>query len=161
MIAKVVRLLEQQREDLDRRIADLIESDDDWRNKRELMSGVPGVGATTASQLVADLPELGKLNRQQIAALVGVAPVNRDSGAMRGRRTIFGGRATVRAALYMAAFTAMRCNDVIRRFADRLRAAGKPFKVIVVACMRKLLTILNLMIRENQSWNPRPIRQSA
>ena len=88
MIAKVIRVLEQQREDLDRRIAELIESDDDWRNKRELLASVPGVGPTTASQLIADLPELGKLNRQQIAALVGVAPVNRDSGQFRGRRTI-------------------------------------------------------------------------
>ena len=161
MIARVIRVLEQQREDLDRRIAELIESDDDWRNKRDLLSSVPGVGQTTASQLIADLPELGKLNRQQIAALVGVAPVNRDSGQFRGRRTIFGGRATARCTLYMAAFTAVRCNPVIRRFAGRLRAAGKPFKVIVVAAMRKLLTILNLMIRENQSWNPQPVLQNA
>jgi transposase len=155
MINRILRALGQQREDLDRLIAQLVESDDDWRNKRELMSGVPGVGANTATQLIADLPELGKLNRQRIAALVGVAPMNRDSGAMRGRRTIFGGRAAVRSGLYMAAFTAMRFNAVIRRFADRLRAAGKPFKVIVVACMRKLLTILNVMIRENQPWNPK------
>jgi transposase len=161
MIARVIRVLEQQREDLDRRIAELIESDDDWRNKRELMSSVPGVGQTTASQLVADLPELGKLNRQQIAALVGVAPINRDSGRMRGRRTIFGGRAMVRCALYMAAFSAMRCNTVIRRFADRLRAAGKPFKVIVIACMRKLLTILNVMLKENRPWNPNLLLQNA
>jgi len=161
MIAKVIRLLEQQREDLDRRIAELIESDDDWRNKRDLMSSVPGVGDNTASQLIADLPELGKLNRQRIAALAGVAPVNRDSGTMRGRRMIFGGRATVRRALYMAAFSAMRCNDVIRGFAERLRAAGKAFKVIVVACMRKLLAILNVMIRENQPWTPRPALQNA
>jgi transposase len=161
MIAKVIRVLEQQREDLDRRIAELIESDDDWRKRRNLMSGVPGVGQTSASQLVADLPELGKLNRQQIAALVGVAPVNRDSGAMRGRRSIFGGRATVRCTLYMAAFSAMRCNAVIRRFAERLRAAGKPFKVVVVACMRKLLTILNLMIRENRPWQPQLALQNA
>ena len=153
MIAKVIRLLEQQREDLDRDIARLIESDDDWRNKRDLLSSVPGVGGTTASQLVADLPELGKLNRQQIAALVGVAPVNRDSGLMRGKRSIFGGRATVRCVLYMAAFNAMRFNPVIRRFAERLRAAGKPFKVVVVAAMRKLLTILNIMLKENRPWN--------
>jgi transposase len=155
MIAKVIRLLEQQREDLDRRIAELIESNDDWKKKRELMCSVPGVGQTTASQIVADLPELGKLNRQQIAALVGVAPINRDSGMMRGKRSIFGGRATVRCALYMAAFSAMKFNSVIRPFAERLRAAGKAFKVIVVACMRKLLTILNVMLRENQPWNPK------
>jgi transposase len=104
---------------------------------------------------------VGETHRQQIAALVGVAPINRDSGTMRGRRTIVGGRATVRCTLYMAAFSAMRCNDVIRRFAERLRTPGKPFKVIVVACMRQLLTILNIMIRENQSWNPRPILQNA
>jgi transposase len=153
MIAKVIRLLEQQREDLDRDIAELIESDDDWRNKRDLLTSIPGVGETTASQLVADLPELGKLNRQQIAALVGVAPINRDSGLMRGKRSIFGGRATVRCVLYMAAFSAMRFNPVIRRFAERLRAAGKPFKVVVVAALRKLLTILNIMLKENQPWD--------
>ena len=155
MITKVIRLLEQQREDLDRRIAELIESDDDWRNKRDLLSSVPGVGVVTASQLVADLPELGKLNRQQIAALVGVAPINRDSGSMRGKRTIFGGRASVRCALYMAAFCAMKFNPVIQRFTERLRSAGKPFKVIVVAAMRKLLTILNVMLKENQPWDPK------
>lgn len=153
MIAQVIRLLEQQREDLDRRIAELIESDDDWKNKRDLLISVPGIGQTTASQLVADLPELGKLNRQQIAALVGVAPVNRDSGLMRGKRSIFGGRATVRCVLYMAAFSAMRFNPVIRRFAERLSKAGKPFKVVVVAAMRKLLTILNSMLKENQPWD--------
>ena len=154
MIARVIRVLEQQRQDLDRRIAELIESDDDWRTKRELLSSVPGVGTVTASQLVANLPELGKLNRQQIAALVGLAPINRDSGSMRGKRTIFGGRASVRCALYMAALCAMKFNPVIRRFADRLRAAGKAFKVIMVAAMRKLLTILNVMLKENRPWNP-------
>jgi transposase len=161
MIAKVIRLLDQQREDLDRRISQLIESDDDWKNKRDLLTSVPGVGIVTANQLVADLPELGKLNRQQVAALVGVAPINRDSGAMRGKRTIFGGRASVRCALYMAAFCAMKFNPVIKCFAERLRGAGKPFKVIVVAAMRKLLTILNVMLKENQSWNPNPKLQTA
>lgn len=155
MIAKVIRLLEQQREDLDRRIAQLIESDDDWRNKRDLLTSVPGVGTVTASTLLADLPELGKLNRQQIAALVGLAPINRDSGLMRGKRKIFGGRASVRCALYMATFSAMKFNPVIRHFAERLRAAGKPFKVIVTAAMRKLLTILNIMLKDNRSWEPK------
>ena len=154
MIAKVIRLLDQQREDLDRQIAELIESDDDWRNKRDLIASVPGVGPVTAAQLIADLPELGKLNRQQLAALVGVAPLNRDSGQMRGQRTIFGGRAPVRMALYMAAFNATKSNPLIRRFAQRLRAAGKPFKVMIVAAMRKLLTILNVMLKENQPWDP-------
>jgi len=155
MIAKVIRLLEQQREDLDRRIAELIESDDDWRNKRDLLSSVPGIGEVTASQLVADLPELGNVNRQQIAALVGVAPINRDSGMMRGKRSIFGGRVSVRCALYMATFCAIKFNPVIKRFAERLRAAGKPFKVMMIAAMRKLLTILNLMLKENRPWDPK------
>jgi transposase len=154
MITRILRVLDQQREDLDRLIAKLIESDDDWRNKRDLMSSVPGIGQVTASKLVAELPELGKLNRQQIAALVGVAPMNRDSGQFRGRRTIFGGRASVRCALYMAAFNARHFNPLIARFSERLRAAGKPFKVIVIACMRKLLTILNVMLKENRLWDP-------
>ena len=155
MINKVLRTLDQQREDLDRLIAQLIESDDDWRGKRDLLTTVPGVGATTAGALLADLPELGKLNRQQIAALVGVAPVNRDSGTLRGTRHIFGGRAQVRTALYMAAFSATKFNPQLRRFAERLRAAGKPFKVVLVAAMRKLLTILNAMLKENRPWQER------
>jgi|WetSurMetagenome_2_1015567.scaffolds.fasta_scaffold205546_1 transposase len=151
-VDKVVRLLEQQRENLDRQIARLIESDDDWKGRRDLLASVPGVGVTTASQLVADLPELGKLNRQQIAALVGVAPLNRDSGSLRGHRTIFGGRAAVRTGLYMATLSAMRCNPLIQPFAQRLIAAGKAFKVAMIACMRKLVTILNVMARNNQHW---------
>ena len=161
MIAKVIRVLEQQREDLDRRIAKLIESDDDWRNKRDLLASAPGVGQTTAQQLIADLPELGKLNRQQIAALAGLAPINRDSGTMRGKRRIFGGRASVRCVLYMATFCAMKFNPVIQCFSQRLRATGKPFKVVMVAAMRKLLTILNLMLKENQPWNTKLILQKA
>lgn len=149
---KVMRLLEQQREDLDREIARLIESDDDWKNRRDLLAGVPGVGNTTASKLVSDLPELGKLNRRQIAALVGVAPLNRDSGQMRGRRSIFGGRADVRSGLYMATLSAARCNPTIRGFVRRLREAGKPFKVALIAGMRKLLTILNQMVKNNEPW---------
>jgi transposase len=159
-VDKVIRLLDQQREDLDREIAKLIESDDDWKNRRELLASVPGVGQTTASQLVADLPELGKLNRQQIAALVGVAPFNRDSGLMRGQRSIFGGRAEVRTGLYMATLCAMRCNPSIQGFAQRLRAAGKAFKVALIACMRKLLTILNVMVKNNEPWRV-PVLQNA
>ena len=152
MIQKVLRVLDQQREDLDRQIAKLIESDDDWNNRKTLLTSVPGVGDATASQLISDLPELGKLNRQQIAALAGVAPLNRDSGSMRGKRTTWGGRSAVRTALFMATFSARRCNGVIQRFAERLTAAGKPYKVVMVAAMRKLLTILNLLIRENRPW---------
>jgi len=159
-VNKVIRLLEQQREDLDREIAKLIESDDDWKNRRDLLASVPGIGNTTASQLVADLPELGKLNRQQIAALVGVAPLNRDSGTMRGHRSIFGGRASVRAGLYMATLAAMRFNAVIRPFGERLIAGGKAFKVAMIACMRKLVTILNVMVRNNEPWRA-PVLQNA
>lgn len=158
-IAKHLRLLDQQVEDLDREIASLIESDDDWRDKAQLLQSVPGVGAKTAHQLIGELPELGKLNRRQIAKLVGVAPINRDSGALRGRRTIFGGRADLRHGLFMAAFVASYRNPVIKAFADRLRAAGKRHKVVLVACMRKLLTILNLMVRTNQPWKPKLAKQ--
>jgi transposase len=159
-VDKVIRLLEQQRENLDHEIAKLIESDDDWKHRRDLLASVPGVGTITASRLVGGLPELGKLNRQQIAALVGVAPLNRDSGQMRGHRGIFGGRAEVRSGLYMATVTAMRCNPRIRAFADRLRAAGKAFKVALIACMRKLLTIFNVMLRTNEPWRT-PALQNA
>jgi transposase len=153
-VKKVMRVLDQQREDLDRQIARLIESDDDWRNKAQILDSAPGVGPETARQLVIDLPELGKLNRQQIAALVGVAPMNCDSGVMRGQRHIRGGRAEIRTTLYMAAYNAMRCNPAIHAFAQRLKNAGKPFKVIATACMRKLLIILNVMVKTNQPWNP-------
>ena len=154
-VKRVMRVLDQQREDLDRDIARMIESDDDWRNKAQILDSAPGVGPDTANQLVVDLPELGKLNRQEIAALVGVAPMNCDSGSMRGQRHIKGGRADVRTTLYMAAYNAMRCNPTIKAFADRLKKAGKPFKVVATACMRKLLIILNVMVKTNQHWNPK------
>lgn len=156
-VKKVLRLLDQECQDLDRDIARLIESDDDWRNTSRILDSVPGIGPDTANQLVTDLPELGKLNRQEIAALVGVAPINCDSGAMRGQRHIRGGRTDVRTTLYMAAFNAMRCNPTLKAFADRLKAAGKPFKLVATACMRKLLTIINVMVKTNQHWNPKLI----
>ncbi len=123
-----------------------------WCEKEELLVSVPGIGRVITLQLLADLPELGSLNRREIAALVGVAPLNRDSGALRGHRGIWGGRARVRSALYMGALTAMRYNPVIAAFYKRLRQAGKPFKVAITACMRKLLTILNAMIKTGQPW---------
>jgi len=155
LIKQTIRLLDQQREDLDREIARLIESDDDWNNTHQIVTGVPGVGAVTAHHLISDLPELGKLNRQQIAALAGLAPFNCDSGKSRGQRSIRGGRKEVRCNLYMAAFNAMRCNPWMQRFAQRLRAAGKPYKIVITACMRKLLTLLNLLVKTNQHWNPK------
>ena len=125
-----------------------------WCDKRDLLLSVPGVGSTTTLALLAELPELGQLNRQRIAALVGVAPLNDDSGKRQGRRFTWGGRAAMRSVLYMAALSAMRHNPVIRVFYQRLRANGKPFKVAIVACMRKLLTILNAMVKQHKPWQP-------
>lgn len=123
-----------------------------WKDNEDLLQSVPAIGPTVSRTLIAELPELGKLNRKQIAALVGVAPFNRDSGKFKGRRSIWGGRATVRRCLYMAALVATRHNPVIRAFYTRLRKAGKCPKVALVACMRKLLTILNAMIKHHTRW---------
>jgi transposase len=125
-----------------------------WRESDDLLKPIQGVGSLTRATLFSGLPELGKLNRREIAALVGVAPFNRDSGQHRGQRTIWAGRAHIRRALYMAAVTATRTNPVIRPFYQRLRARGKPAKVAIVACMRKLLTIMNAMLKNNIPWNP-------
>jgi transposase len=151
-IRHVLDLLRKELKTLDAEIARLIESHDDWRKTAELLQTVPGVGPGTSASLVAELPELGKLNRQQIAALAGVAPFNRDSGQFRGQRSIWGGRESIRTALYMAAFNAKRFNPVIKAFAERLQQAGKRHKVILTACMRKLLVILNTMVRNNTTW---------
>ncbi|EIQ0901767.1 IS110 family transposase [Escherichia coli] len=124
-----------------------------FKELTERLSSIKGVGTMTAAALLAEVPELGNLSRREISALIGVVPVNRDSGTMRGRRTIFGGRAGARAALYMAALVATRFNPVIQAFYMRLLAAGKAKKVALVACMRKLLTILNAMLRKNEEWN--------
>lgn len=123
-----------------------------WLHKRKLLGSMPGVGRVTSTALIAQLPELGQLDRKKIAALVGVAPLNRDSGTMRGRRQIWGGRAAVRAVLYMAALVASRHNPLIQGHYRRLVAAGKPKKVALVACMRKMLTILNAMVRDDRPW---------
>jgi transposase len=125
-----------------------------WREKEDLLRSVPGVGRIAATTLIAELPELGALYRKQIAALVGVAPFNRDSGQWRGTRSIRGGRSSVRAALYMAALVASRRNPVLQKFYQRLVAGGKAKKLALVACMRKLLTILNSMVKANTRWQP-------
>ena len=119
----------------------------------DLLTSVRGIGPTTVATLIAEVPELGQLSRREISALIGVAPFNRDSGQMRGKRTIFGGRADVRRALYMAVLVAIRFNPVIKEFYDRLVAAGKPKKVAIVASMRKFITILNAMVRTGTSWD--------
>lgn len=156
-IDKVLKVLEQEIAALDKAIVELIESDDDWRAKRDLIETVPGVGPTTSATLVAELPELGRLNRQEIASLAGLAPFNHDSGKFRGQRRIRGGRSRLRTSLYMAALTANRCNEKMRAFAQRLYKIGKPFKVVMTACMRKLLTILNTLVRSGKPWTSHPL----
>ena len=146
--------LEESLEDLDRDLGEFIRSSPMWNGKDQLLRSTPGVGPVLSMTLLSDLPELGALNRGEIAALVGVAPFNRDSGALRGKRQVWGGRGQVRAALYMATLVATRYNPVLRSFYQRLCEAGKPKKVALTACMRKLLTILNVMVKHNRHWNP-------
>jgi transposase len=147
-----IRWLERRVADVDDEIGSCIAAHPTWRVQEELLRSVPGVGPTTARTLLGELPELGRLDRRAIAALVGVAPVNCDSGQHRGQRHIWGGRASVRASIYMAALSAARHNPVLRVFYRRLRDAGKPAKVALVATMRKLLTILNAMIKHQSHW---------
>ena len=144
--------LERELDDLDEGLRRTLRQSSVWREKDDLLRTVPGVGEQISLTLLAYLPELGTLDRRQIAALVGVAPFNRDSGTLRGKRTIWGGRARVRAALYMGALVASRCNPVIREFYQRLLAAGKPKKLALTACMRKLVVILNSMLKHRSPW---------
>lgn len=144
------RRLKSVDSDLERRI----KASPVWRAKEDLLRSVPGIGPVVSRTLIGELPELGKLNRHQIAALAGVAPLNRDSGTLRGKRMVWGGRRSVRVALYMAALTASQRNPTIRVFYQRLRARGKPPKVALTACMRKLLVILNAMVRDGSPWDP-------
>ena len=144
--------LKQELDDVDCELRKIIEEDPVWQEKDSLLQSTPGVGPTLSGILIAQLPELGTLDRRKIAALVGVAPFNRDSGMMHGRRIIWGGRARVRAALYMSTLVATRYNPVIRDFYLRLCSAGKRKKVALIACMRKLLTILNSMLKYHTSW---------
>jgi transposase len=145
--------LEKEMTRIDRDLEQSIRQSPIWREKDDLLKSVPGVGPVLSTTILADLPELGLLNRRQIAALVGVAPFNRDSGNLRGKRTVWGGRSAIRAALYMATLVASRHNPVIRAFYHRLCAAGKPKKVALTACMRKLLTILNAMLKHRTPWH--------
>lgn len=138
--------------ELDQQLKKLLKSSAAWQTKDDILQSTPGIGPVVSFSLLAELPELGLLNRQEISKLVGVAPLNRDSGQQRGSRHIFGGRAHVRKVLYMAALTATRCNPVIKEFYQRLRARQKPFKVAIIACMRRLLAIINLMVRNGSPW---------
>jgi transposase len=147
-----LEVLQKALTELDKDIGDEIRGSPAWREKEDLLTSFPGIANKTARTLIADLPELGSLTRRKIAALVGYAPMSRDSGTMRGKRHIAGGRHTVRSALYMAALTASRCNPAIRAFYQRLRAAGKPAKLALVAAAHKLLTIINAMLRDKNTW---------
>jgi transposase len=147
-----IAFLERELRMADTDLGDMVRRSPAWRERDDLLQSVPGVGKVLSFTLLADLPELGRLSRREIAKLVGVAPLSRDSGTLRGRRFVQGGRASVRGVLYMGALVATRRNAVIRAFYARLLAAGKPKKLALVACMRKLLTILNTMARTGQSW---------
>jgi transposase len=149
-----IRFLERRLRAADDDLHSAVKVSPVWRVKDDLLQSVPGVGRVVSLTLLAELPELGRVSHKEIAALVGVAPLNRDSGTLRGKRLVYGGRAPVRAALYMAALVASKCNPAIRVFYRRLRAAGKPAKVALTACMRKLLTILNAIARDGAPWQP-------
>lgn len=155
-IREHIKWLGQQQEALDSELSELLSAIPELSEKSELLQTVPGVGPVVTANFLANLPELGTLNRRQIAALVGVAPFNRDSGSYRGKRTVWGGRSQVRTALYLATLVASRYNPAIKDFYERLRAAGKPKKLALVACMRKLLTVLNSMLRNRKPWSLQP-----
>jgi transposase len=149
-----IHFLEQRLKETDTDLRTTIQASPVWRARDQLLRSVPGIGPTTAAVLLAELPELGRLSHRQVAALVGVAPLNCDSGTRQGPRRVWGGRAAVRAPLYMATLVATRYNVAVRTFYQRLRAAGKPRKVALVAAMRKLLGILNAIAKSQQPWSP-------
>lgn len=153
-IASHISWLQTEIEALEQQISQAIAANPEATETAQRVDSVPGIGFITAATLVADLPELGQLNRQKIAALVGLAPFNHDSGKQRGKRRIFGGRTSVRSVLYMATLSAIRHNPVIKAFYQRLVTKGKLKKVALTACMRKLLVILNTMVKTGQDWNP-------
>lgn len=159
-IRQHIRWLERQLGDVTRSLADHIEASPVWRATDDLLRSGPGIGPIVSATLLGELPELGRLSHKQIAALAGVAPLARDSGTLRGKRMVWGGRAPVRTALSMAALCGRRWNPRLRIFYDRLVVAGKPPKVALIACARKLLTILNAMVRDNQTWSP-PMQHSC
>jgi len=147
-----IQWLNAEVKELDKEVAAFIKQSPIWKEKEKVLRSVPGVGPVTGATLLASLPEIGTLNRQKIAALVGVAPVNKDSGKKHGKRRVFGGRAVVRRTLYMAALSATKCNPKIKPFYERLVCRGKEKKVALTACMRKLLVILNAMVKNNTYW---------
>jgi transposase len=154
-VRRLLALLAKEIAAIDRKLAAAVAADPHLQQKAEILDSTPGIAQATAVALVTELPELGRVNRRQIAALVGLAPLNRDSGQCRGKRITGGGRVRVRTALYMPMLTVIRCNPVLRSFYQRLLQNGKPKMTALVATMRKLLTILNTMIKNNQLWNPK------
>ena len=151
-IDRMIETLDRELESLEQLIQNAVEQHAAWRHKRDLLTSMPGIGPSVASTLIGDLPELGALSRRQIGALTGVAPFNRDSGASRGKRRIRGGRAHSRTALFLSAMVAIRYNSHIKRFYERLLQAGKHKKVALTACIRKIVTALNAMLRDNKPW---------
>lgn len=156
-----IQWLEEEIEALNQEIDEFIDQTPTFRQKREILSSTPGIGPVTSAILVAELPELGVYSGKEVSALVGVAPFNHDSGRKRGKRWIKGGRPAIRNVLYMATLSAIRCNPIIKNFYEILCSRGKEKKVAIVACMRKLLVILNAMIRDNQVWNPQQLPQKS
>ena len=151
-IKSLLRTLQSQIETVTRQIEQEVAKVDQWRTKMEIMTSVPGVGKVLAYTFLSELPELGSLNRKEIAALVGVAPINRDSGKLNGKRRIRGGRHRVRTVMFMAMLSSIQCNPVFKRFYERLKAQGKIPKVALIACMRKMIVVLNTMIKNQESW---------
>ena len=158
-VKDTIALFDKQLVAIEIAITELFNASDDWTAKTKILTSVPGVGLTTAHQLLAEISELGTVNRNQIAALGGLAPYNHDSGKLKGRRSISGGRPNVRSAIYMAAFSARRCNPIFKAFAKRLEDAGKPYLVIQVACLRKLLITLNAMLKTGLTWNRQIVQE--
>lgn len=150
---RIIRTLDTEIGRIEKRLAEQVKQQAQWSEKHSLLKSAPGVGDTLVYTLLADLPELGELNNREISALVGVAPINRDSGKLRGKRRIRGGRATIRSVLYMATLSATQCNPVIKSYYRKLVAQGKHKKVALTACMRKFIIILNTMVKNNTEWN--------
>ncbi|MCD4843796.1 MAG: IS110 family transposase, partial [Methanosarcinales archaeon] len=160
-VQRVIKVLDQQIAQIDELISEHIKSDDDFSRKDKILRSTPGIGPQTSAMLLSQMPELGNLNRQEIASLAGLAPFDRSSGKWIGRGHIWGGRSEVRNVLYMAALSARNCNPTIRRFANRLESQGKAFKVVITACMRKLLIMLNTMIRNESLWETKIILKNT
>ena len=152
-VKRHIKTLENSLRKLEQKTRDFIKDNSEMKIKQRILSTIPGIGEVVSSGAICFLPELGKLNRRQISALAGLAPFNKDSGKRTGKKRIWGGRSQIRSLLYMSALTGIRCNSILKKFYDRLIENGKPFKVAIVACMRKLLTIMNVMIRDLKKWD--------